>query len=217
MKNSRHHSSKIARERGTIFGKLPLEYANRSLPESMMKVLLIILLCVSTPALFGQVTTQQLEELKTANAFNPNGGRQDEARVLVRQVGEENKIDVQQVNPVGAEPNALIILQQGDYNRLRSVQQGEGNENVVRQEGTQNRTESFVRSHRSRTQVFQQGQDNAIRQNFDGNGLKSAQLVQQGKGNVIDVNVQSNAKLKQPIRVLQKGKAPAVKITIKQN
>ncbi len=183
----------------------------------MLLFLLIILLCVSTPALFGQLTTQQLEELKTANAFNPNAGNKDEGRVFVRQVGEENKIDVQQVNPVGGDPNALIILQQGDYNRLRSVQQGEGNENVVRQEGTENRTESFVRSHRSRTQVFQQGQDNQIRQNFDGNGLKSAQLVQQGKGNVIDVNVQSNAKLKQPIRVLQKGKAPAVKITIKQN
>ncbi len=95
------------------------------------------------------------------------------------QAGENNKIWVRQS---GFE-NLLLLVQRGEDNFFASKVEGVGNRFLIKQLGDGNRiVQDLINSDQINVEFIQKGDENEIIQELEGPGLTNFKIIQQGDG-----------------------------------
>jgi len=173
---------------------------------------LALIICFSAVG-FAQVISNDVSLVTEANVLNQGGGENGRSNnITVQQVGNDNKMDVFQLQGFPQSANRLDVKQNGDANQTVIGQGGDNNKAQIIQEGNNQRVKVVSLNNKGKIQIAQRGVGNTVIQKISGNGAKQSQVIQDGIGNKVKIEMSEKTSLKSPIRVLQKGKAPAVLI-----
>jgi|GEM_PF-7038320 len=174
-----------------------------------------LLLCFSSVG-FAQVISNDVSLVTEANVLNQGSGENGRSNnITVQQIGNDNKMDIFQLQGLPQSTNRLDVKQNGDANQTIIGQGGDNNEAQIIQEGAKQGVKVVSLNNRGKMQIAQRGVNNTVSQKMSGNGLKKSQVIQNGIGNKVQIEMSENTSLKSPIKVLQNGKAPAVLIISK--
>lgn len=136
----------------------------------------------------ADVLLQPSELLNQTDNLNGN-------EAFIKQVGDDNEVDLVQ-SQVGIEQlNLTEVLQSGDYNVARIFQDGGENRIVLIQNGNANTYELVIEGSDNNSAVIQNGDSNSIIQKLTSTNEVNIEFLQQGNENEI-IHIQEGVQAK---------------------
>jgi len=104
---------------------------------------------------------------------------------FIKQIGDENEVELIQEQSNDAAVNLTRVLQTGDFNLAVMQQSGTDNQSILIQDGQENYYPLVLEGTNNTTSILQFGDNNSIIQTLINSNNVNVELVQEGNNNEI--------------------------------